>query len=85
MEERREKGGETGERREGDGREWDKRRRRGRRRKGSGRRKGGGRGWGEKEERKMNWKRKVEFGEKEISTRRGENEVVGREERAWEG
>jgi len=33
----------------------------------------------------MNWKRKVEFGEKEISTRRGENEVDGREESAVKG
>ncbi len=37
MEGRREKGGETGERRGGDGRDWDKGRWRGRRRKGSGR------------------------------------------------
>ncbi len=37
------------------------------------------------EERKMNGKRKVEFGEKEISTGRGENEVDGREENVVEG
>ncbi len=35
MEEKRKKGGETGERREGDGMDWDKGRWRGRRRKGS--------------------------------------------------